>query len=302
MFRNSPRPRAIDLFAGAGGMSLGLKAAGFDVLGVEMNETACLTHVHQVGPCLCMDVRLYSPPARGISLLASGAPCTEYTQAGPKGGLAVPRGRLYQEHIRCAVEASAPMVLMENVTDILTTVATRGSPLKIVDVIVGDFRAAGYHMRAAEWNAAEFGLPQRRRRVFLVGARDPAMIEAFVFPKPTHGPGGWPQVTARQASGIPYDRPAPPVTATESKSLATPKKDRPGTGGMRRSHERMVEELGGPIERPSSEQWQLLQGFPTSFRFEGTKEERITQIGNAVPPPLALMLGSAIRRALSSAG
>ncbi len=293
------RPKALDLFAGAGGMSLGLTAAGFDVLGVELNPLACETHRREVGPCLCMNVMHFSPSVSdGYALCAFGSPCQSYSQAGRRGAMSVPQGLLYQEGIRVASEGRIPHLLMENVSDVLTTAAQPGSSRKVLDVILDDMEAAGYQAVYQMLDASHFGLPQRRRRVFIFASRDAAVLHRFHFPRATHGPGLLPFVTARQATGIAYDRPAPTVVASEAKSVRTPMKDRAATTLPRRSLERMAEEVGTQMPWPTTQQYQVLQGFPAEMVFSGNKEQRLTMIGNAVPPVMGALLGRAVLLAM----
>ncbi len=296
------KPKAIDLFCGAGGMSIGLMRAGFDVTGVELSPVACDTHRKQVGPCIQADVTRFSGKGGRVTLVAGGSPCQSYSQAGRRLGLNSPQGRLYRELIRVGVEAGAKVLLLENVKEILTMPAypeQHGSP-SVVEVIEQDMRAAGFWPDHRLINAADLGVPQVRNRVFIVASSCREFMGDFRWPVPTHGPTtGRPYVTAREASGIPYDGPAPTVTATEWKSTSAHWIDRQGTQNARRSHEVMVQRLGHAIERPTSEQWQRLQSFPAEMVFSGTKAERVTQIGNAVPPIVAEALGRSLLRALA---
>lgn len=282
-------------------MSLGLAAAGFEVLGVEIDALACKTHEREVGPVVCGDVRKFSPQGPA-DLVAGGSPCQEYSKTGPKRGLHSDRGTLFRELIRVGDEADARVLLLENVPDILTTEAFVGTDEMIVDVVVRELREHGYASKHRILNAMDYGVPQFRRRLFIFASREPDLMRAFSFPEPSHGPKGpLPYVTVREATGIGFDEVAPTVTATEWKAARQPG-SRGGKGSTRRSRERMSAALGVPIDAPSSEQWQALQGFPEGMRFVGTKAQRITQIGNAVAPPVAMALGLAIREALETVG
>lgn len=200
---------AIDICAGAGGLSLGLLRAGWDVLGVEHDPDAVATHRVNVGPCDEADIRAWSPGG-GADLVAGGVPCQSFSQAGQRKGTADPRGQLYLQLLRIAREAGARAVLLENV---------RGLIYRGLDEIRTEFERQGWLTSWALLDAADYGVPQHRRRLFLLGLRERL---PFAWPAPTHGPGGLlgllPWVTVRQALGLAYDEPSPTVTATEHES------------------------------------------------------------------------------------
>jgi site-specific DNA-cytosine methylase len=197
--------KALDCCAGAGGLSLGLHRAGFDVLGVEWDADACETHRRNVGPCELASLWDYSPTER-YELVAGGIPCQSHSMAGKRGGTCDPRGQLYVPFLRIAREAGARAVLIENVRGMLTSPsATRGTALlEIVDAV----RAAGFaHTTANVLNAADYGVPQKRHRLFLVGFVDAADLARFAWPVATHaevpdlfGLRRW--VSVREALGL----------------------------------------------------------------------------------------------------
>jgi DNA (cytosine-5)-methyltransferase 1 len=192
---------AIDLCAGAGGLSMGLQDAGFDVLGVEFNADACEQHRRYVGPCELADITTWSP-AGPAHLVAGGVPCQGWSYAGLRKGFDEARGHLFRHLVRVAVEARADAVLLENVPGLLTW---RGGAA--VSEILRAYRSAGFERTA--WTvleAADFGVPQRRRRLFVVGLREGA---SFSWPTPTHGPrffASRPWVSVREAFGIEGER------------------------------------------------------------------------------------------------
>jgi DNA (cytosine-5)-methyltransferase 1 len=197
---------ALDCCAGAGGLSLGLHRAGFDVLGVEWDADACETHRRNVGPCELASLWDYSPTER-YELVAGGIPCQSHSMAGKRGGTCDPRGQLYVPFLRIAREAGARAVLIENVRGMLTSPsATHGTALlEIVDAV----RAAGFaHTTASVLNAADYGVPQKRHRLFIVGFVDAADLARFAWPVATHaetpdlfGLRRW--VSVRDALGLP---------------------------------------------------------------------------------------------------
>lgn len=189
------RPTALDLCAGAGGLSLGLQAAGYDVLGVELDPVAAEWHRAHVGPCVTESIATFHP-AGPVDLVAGGVPCQPYSAAGLRGGLDDARGQLFRHLVRIAVEADARAVVLENVVGLLTW--GRGAALR---AITEAFEAAGYRTTWTVLDAADFGVPQHRRRLFVVGLRD----GRIQWPQPTHGPTltAWrPWVSVREALGL----------------------------------------------------------------------------------------------------
>lgn len=198
--------RALDLFCGAGGLSLGLQAAGFEVHGVDSDEDAIATHRERVGPCELADLREWHAP-HDVDLVAGGPPCQPYSVSGKREGMEVPMGRLYHELIRVAVEANARAVLLENVLGMRSW--RDGAGWGVIPRIEADLRAAGFDPVNTILCAADYGVPQNRFRLFIVGFREPEARAAFRWPAPTHAPpdmarmlGCRPHVTVRQALGL----------------------------------------------------------------------------------------------------
>ena len=165
--------KALDCCAGAGGLSLGLQRAGFDVLGVELDANAACTHVENVGPCDIASLWDYSP--RGMyELVAGGIPCQSHSTAGKREGTNDPRGQLYVPFLRIAREAQARAVLIENVRGMLSSPSpTHGTALLEV---VAAVRAAGFEHRL---HAVDLAAEGDRLHVHLVGER--RLVERFLI-------------------------------------------------------------------------------------------------------------------------
>ena len=188
-------PKAIDLFCGAGGLSLGLKRAGFSAaLAVDNWSPAQETFACNFPdvPFLLADIDqlrgadlLAAANMRGDerpTLIAGGPPCQGFSSAGkrkPKD----PRNTLVGTFARLVVELMPPFFLFENVEGFLTT--GRGSAIfALLDPIL----EAGYQTHLCKVNAANYGIPQLRKRVIAIGALG---IEPL-FPAPTHSAYGAP--------------------------------------------------------------------------------------------------------------
>ncbi|HEY8584425.1 MAG TPA: DNA cytosine methyltransferase, partial [Capillimicrobium sp.] len=178
----------VDLFAGAGGLSLGLRDAGFEpVAAVEAMEEAAATYEAAHGVAVDRR-RVEELPLRELralrgraTVVAGGPPCQPWSTGGLRRGAGDPRDG-FGAMLR-ALEAIRPdAFVVENVAG-LQRGRARPAFVALVDALVG----LGYAVSAQTLDAADFGVPQRRRRLFLVGVRDPG--RPFAFPEPTHGPG-----------------------------------------------------------------------------------------------------------------
>jgi site-specific DNA-cytosine methylase len=185
-----------------------MRDAGFDVHGVEIDRDACLTHRAMVGPCDEASIVGWRP-GRTYDAVGGGVPCPDFSPAGKRGGTATARGRLYLELLRIAREASARCCFLENSPGILSTRGPDGRTA--IEEIEAAFARDGWLTTRTVLNAANYGVPQLRKRVFLVGFRARADLACFRWPVPTHaGPddplglmaGRAPWVTVRQALGL----------------------------------------------------------------------------------------------------
>lgn len=192
MFGRSPeRPVAIDLFAGAGGLSLGFEQAGFDVVAaVEHDPIHAAIHELNFPNCavLCRDVaRLTGEEVRAaaklgrrtIDVVIGGPPCQGFSLIGHRV-LEDPRNSLVFHFLRLVTELKPRLFLMENVPGMAT-----GGHTELLHELIARFSQEGYRVRIP-WrilNAAAYGVPQDRRRLFLLGSRGDTKLPAY--PEPT---------------------------------------------------------------------------------------------------------------------
>jgi DNA (cytosine-5)-methyltransferase 1 len=193
---NGSRPIGVDLFAGAGGMSLGFEQAGFDVAAaIEYDPVHCATHEFNFPDCasICRSVadidgdyiRSHSRVAdRTVDVLFGGAPCQGFSMIG-KRALDDPRNSLVHHFVRLVVELKASYFVFENVRGL-----TVGLHRKFLEEIIGEFRKNGYKVREdyRVLNAAHYGVPQNRQRLFLIGSRKGFPLPDY--PDSTHDPDG----------------------------------------------------------------------------------------------------------------
>lgn len=180
MYILNKRPIAIDLFAGAGGLSLGLEQAGFDVVAsVEIDPVHCNVHKFNFPQCAVLAKPVEKTTATcirqaanlkskdKIDLVAGGAPCQGFSLIGQRA-LDDPRNQLVKEFIRLVGELLPSYFLFENVKGL-----TVGKHKKFLKDIIKELESVGYNV-LNPWkvlNAKDYGVPQSRERLFLIGAQ-----------------------------------------------------------------------------------------------------------------------------------
>jgi DNA (cytosine-5)-methyltransferase 1 len=184
------RPVGIDLFAGAGGMSLGFEQAGFNVVAaVEVDPIHCATHEFNFPNCtvLAQSVvglsateirRRAGIGAAAVDCVFGGPPCQGFSLIGHRS-LDDPRNKLVHEFVRLVAELDARTFVFENVKGL-----TVGRSREFLVELIEAFERRGYRVEHS-WqvlNAAHFGVPQNRERLFLIGAKRREMLPAY--PKP----------------------------------------------------------------------------------------------------------------------
>lgn len=176
------KPRAVSMFSGCGGMDLGLIQAGYDVVWAnDLKEDACETYRNNIGPIVqgdinCLDV----PKLTNIDLLTAGFPCQPFSNAGSRKGTKDSRGNLYQATFRFIEELAPKAVIYENVRGILSI---KGKKQKLIDEIADTLRDEyGYHVEYRLLNFSHFGIPQNRIRVVLVAVKNKKYLP-HVFPE-----------------------------------------------------------------------------------------------------------------------
>lgn len=197
-FGDRSRLRAVSMFSGAGGLDLGVSWAGFDTLAcIEIDPHCCATLRRNVPASTTViesDVRTLDPyrlmenlglSAGELDLLYGGPPCQPFSQIGRRAGLVDERGLLIFEVLRF-VEAFKPKALLiEQVKGLLTIAGQRGIRGELVGEVAARLRTLGYETAWRVLNAADYGVPQKRERLFIVATKE---SNRFAFPDPTHGP------------------------------------------------------------------------------------------------------------------
>ena len=191
----SNRPVAIDLFSGCGGMSLGLEAAGFDIAAsVEIDPIHSIVHHYNFpyGATICQDISqvksqelLRAIAGKGlkpdVDVLAGGPPCQGYSHMGHRA-IDDPRNQLVFEYARIVFEIQPKYFIFENVPGMLT-----GLHRQFLNALIEKFEQNGYSVvRPIKiLDSADYGAPQKRKRLFLIGYRED--MRKPNYPDPTHG-------------------------------------------------------------------------------------------------------------------
>jgi DNA (cytosine-5)-methyltransferase 1 len=294
----------LDLFAGCGGLSLGFEAAGFKTIGYEMNNDAVDTYnANLKGKCFIEKLSDKTELAKA-EIIIGGPPCQPFSVGGHQLGKDDDRNGfpIFVEAIR---KLKPKVFLFENVRGLLY------SNKWYFKLIVEQLEDLGYTIDYELLNAVNFGVPQNRERLFLVGHRS-----HFEFPQKESV-----KVTVGEAIGDLMN-----LTPPESKFLTPSQdvyiakyekasdcinprdlyKDKPArtltcrnlsgaTGDMQR-----VKLSDGRRRRLLIREAARLQSFPDWFEFHGNESSKFYQIGNAVPPLLAFQIALSIKRCFHS--
>ena len=306
---------SVEICAGAGGQALGLAIAGFthEVL-IEYEQDYCniLKKNRPEWNVVCGDVHKFDgKPYIGVDLLAGGVPCPPFSVASKQLGKDDERD-LFPEAIRLIGEIKPKAVMLENVRGFLDPKFDEYRK-HILDSIT----ALGYGVQIKLLNASDYGVPQLRPRVVIVGIRNDIRTE-FVYPQeklvdtPTvgktlknlMGANGWKGLNSwvEQANKI-----APTIVGGSKKHGG------PDLGPVRARKawaELGVDGNGVANSAPSAdfegmpkltkEMIARIQGFPTEWTFGEKKTLACRMIGNALPPPVACAVGKEIKRCLEN--
>lgn len=178
------RPAVLDLFAGAGGLGLGFEQAGFDIAAaVELDPIHSAVHSYNFPNCvtLCSDATLLTGDeisrraGRAIDVVVGGAPCQGFSLIGRRA-LDDPRNQLVNHFLRLVVELQPAVFVLENVRGL-----TLGKHRGFLDELVNELQAHSYRVRLP-WqvlNACDFGVPQHRQRLFLIGSRRDVVLPEY---------------------------------------------------------------------------------------------------------------------------
>lgn len=360
----SEQPSAVSLFSGAGGLDVGIERAGWNVVSANDFDSDCIEtlelnqrrrvpvegsmdQIHLAGteivagPVERLSAADFRPTGAGSrwtpDLLIGGPPCQPFSSAGAQRSIDDPRGRLFEHFVRLATELSPRFILFENVRGLVTARGGEGQPGEVLALVRESFHESGYATNFALLNAADFGSPQRRVRLFMLGSRESSLP---VFPTPTHSRDGIASLdgVGRKAwvtlGDFLADREGPadgefvyPTTelmaklrdVPEGSGLKSPGRAEPtrpgGHWGYRQgtfiadqalpartvtaaATQDWIRLPDGRLRRLTLRECASLQGFPEEWEFVGALGSQFRQVGNAVPSIFGEVLGGALMSAL----
>ncbi len=347
------------------GLDLGLEQAGFDTrAAVEVDKSArqtISTNANRLGQKIAVFENVTTVSASDIleatnlrvgevTLVSGGPPCQPFSTAGKRGTLNDPRGSLFRDFLRLVEGLQPRFFVMENVRGLISAPllhrphAERDTPLEPDEqagsafaVILEEFSRIGYTFEFGLLNAADYGVPQTRDRVVILGSRD---HETIALPRPTHSATGvrlprW--RTLRDALAGLHD-PEPKFQAYSAARLrflelvpeggnwrSLPKDLLPEAmggaftsgGGKVGFYRRLAWDKPSPtvttspaqkatdmchpeLNRPISvREAARIQGFPDDWQFCGSVSDQYRQIGNAVPVGLGHAIGQSLMQAMA---
>lgn len=329
--RKLERPKLISLFCGAGGLDLGFVQAGFDVvLAADYFQAAIDTHnlnsscksavVVDLATATAADLQAIiekvSPGASPVGIIG-GPPCQGFSMANTKRSHDDPRNNLAKNYTKIINDLAAiypiEFFLFENVSGLLSEANAK--------VLKGLRRtlSSKFTVSSSCLNSQDFGVPQSRERFLMVGLRKTEKKRRYIFPKPTTPTPktvrevieNLPQPTFFNRKLTPKDisyhpnhwtmRPLSkrfgPNLISKGRSLIRLNWDKPSRTVAYGHREIHVHPSG--LRRLSIYEAMLLQGFPANYQLSGNLSEQVTQVSNAVPPPLAQILADSIKSAIT---
>ena len=294
--------RVVSLFSGAGGLDLGFKMAGHEIIWAnDLYPDAVKTYELNIGNhIVCEDIKnIPSEDIPECDIVIGGFPCQGFSVANTKRHESDTRNELYKELIRVIQAKKPKFFLAENVKGLLSF--CKG---KVFQMILTDFESLGYRVKYKLFNAANYGVPQKRERVIIVGTRNDLDFN-YEFPVETHSqePSFWqkPWVSVGEALRDIPDPDTPHNLKNHEYShyklrfngyighrLVDPTQPAP-TVTARGDDRGGVVILHHPSNkrRMSCRELATVQSFPLDFGFYGTRSSVYRQIGNAVPPLMA---------------
>ena len=310
---------AVSLFAGIGGICLGFKQAGFDVIWAnEKDHAACLTYRHNFGSKYLVEGDIRKIPEDCIphaDVLAAGFPCQSFSAAGAGRGFADPRGTLFFEVVRVTKAIQPRVIFLENVENLMEHDNGR-----TFQTIYASLAELGYIVRYQAMATHEYAnIPQTRRRIYIVAFEDLDLSDHFCFPEPislTSTAMQWINVAERKPDIYYYTEDTPfdkyiRDTVTDSRYIyrvfngvarkLTNSKCPTLTASMSTPRNAAVLRDNFGVRRLTLKESLRFQGFPSEFYFPNTINisDAYKQIGNSVSVPIVYRTAEKIKKILS---
>lgn len=309
----------VSFFAGCGGLDLGflggfdynnithkdlpfniLKAYDFDEKAVETYRLNIDEHAS------VQDLSNFKPQTMpAADVLIGGFPCQDFATCGPRRGLNSERGRLYRSLIKYAKVHKPKMVIGENVPGLANIAGG-----EILKQIVSEIEETGYRVEVWTMYGPDYGVPQSRTRIFIIGVRDD-LVGFPIQPQPTHaGKHRTIKWAIKDLESLDCETVVPNQSQYFMASKAkngngqgdeVSRADEPGYT-VRANAKSRVQFHYSLDRRLTVRECARLQTFPDDFVFPHSATSNIMQIGNAVPPMLAHIVATSITEWLKKAG
>lgn len=320
----------IEVFAGCGGLSLGLTKAGFTPLLLVDNNKDCIAtlkanHPHTSVELQDVSVLHLDDYKNKVCILAGGIPCQSWSYAGKRQGLDDPRGQLFYHFIRLIRECQPTIILIENVQGLLTH--NKGQTFEMLKTLLSI--DGTYNIQHKLLNSNDYNVPQIRKRVIIIGTKVQDNL-LYKYPEPYN-----PNTTLEMAfKNIPFCVEGQKYSANKLKwfikipeggcvsdltkeeqqeYLGKLYKGRGGKSGVLKRLQmnkpsptllccptQKLTERCHPIEhRPLNiMEYSRIQTFPDDYKLCGSTTSKYKQLGNAVPVNLAYHIGLSIKNIL----
>jgi len=321
----------VSLFSGCGGLDLGLEG-GFTFLNkqykknpfkviwandIDKKATETQRRNFRETEVVCEDItKILSDNKDDLFLgnikipkadiVVGGFPCQDFSLAGKRQGFDVQRGQLYLSMVKVIEKTRPKIFIAENVKGLLSW--KQGLAMK---TIIEDFEKTGYKVEYRLLNTADFGVPQSRERVIIIGVRADLGLE-IKWPKPTHSDTDKklkPWITISDAISDIEDEEFQKTLPNFGYSKAKMNKGRQGNSitkadrpspTMRAEHHGNIEFHYKLPRRLSAREAARIQSFPDNFEFFSSVTDTYRQVGNAVAPVFAWHLAQAIKDTLNA--
>jgi len=321
-------PTAVDLFTGAGGASLGIKQAGFELsAAIDINDTALQTHKTNLSSKVInhdlsnVDVSIL--PTQDIDYVHGSPPCQGFSNANDERDRFDPKNGLVFDFIDWVQRLQPLIVSMENVTGMLSISSD------FMREVESAYRNAGYKVKYQTLNAADYGVPQTRNRVYTVAFRKDANPPTRSFPQPTHSKIAsqtllgnklceWVAVGEALSNLPDLDESENHITPTMTDATKDRIKSTDQGGPLFDSYKERIRldaetvaptlkagkrinyHFAHPTEprKLTIRERARIMGFPDWFVFTGPITEQRKQTGNAVPPKLQEAVASQLKKAI----
>lgn len=337
MDMNFNKYSTIELFAGAGGLALGIERAGFYSIGlIEYNQDAVNTLRNNkpywnviyddISNVSCLDLEQYFHiKSKELDLLSGGAPCQSFSYAGKRMGLEDTRGTLFYHYALFLKKLQPKMFLFENVKGLLTHDCGN-----TYQVMLNAFEDAGYEIQKQVLNAWDYNVPQKRERLITIGIRNDLKSDVqFDFPKPCEykpvlrdilpgcpdSPyipystkkkklfelvpegGNWKNINQKAAKE--YMKGCWNASGGKTGILKRLSMDEPSLTIMTSPSQKQTERCHPVETRPLTvRESARCQTFPDEWEFSGNIRSQYKQIGNAVPVNLSYHIAVEIHKSL----